>query len=233
MQKILILSSILFLGLFGLPLSALEENFDGAWEYSGVVENAEGTVSWNSRLDFQGGTFELNYLTELDFDLHPEWTVDDKGLLEMLEESWPPLNTISLQGNGTYAVDGDSLWMYFDEVDWRYNEDSIIEFYAKFIGNLAYGSDELTVEEIRELERESGNEVLVLFEQENLLEILNEHHRYTYTVEGETLFLSVNDREKLFLKNPAGAKSLGYQRVDSATAVAPTTWGALKATLAP
>ena len=164
--------------------------------------------------------------------MHPEWTVDDEGFRELLEKSWPPLNSISLQGNGTYVVDGDSLWMYFDEVDWRYNGEEIIEFYAKFIGNMAYGSDELTVEEIRALERETGNEFLVLFEQESLLEILNEYHRYTYTVEGETLFLSVNDREKLLLKNPARAKSLEYHRIEPATAVTRTTWGDLKASLA-
>lgn len=227
------LYSVAFLGFFSLPLSALEENIIGTWMSSGVAENAEGEVSWTFRVDIQTGTFEVSYFTELDYNLRPEWTVNDKGFRELLEQSWPSLNAISFQGIGTYVIDGDSLWMYFDEIDWRYNEAPIIEFYAKFIGKLAFGTEDLTVEEILALERESGNEFLVRFEQGNLFEIANAIHRYTYTVEGETLFLSGHNREKSFLRDPAMAKSIELHRIDAASVVTSTSWGGLKATLAP
>ena len=174
-----------------------------------------------------------------------------------------PLETASFHGSGTYATAGDSLWLDWADVDISYDDRDFtefnIEFFVQFTLNwealhrAAEGRDfpeeEYSALE-QELEQKYAAEFPDVLNSEALLATLNQVPPGTYAIEGEgeTLFLegpfseagpwfpegqTLLDGETLPLKSGTRAKPLAYHRIDPATAVARTTWGGLKATLAP
>ena len=90
-------SSILFLCLLVLPLSALEEALHGTWDGT-VLDDQIGEISTSVTFEADGA-FEINQVIQVKEDF--------LAGLEIPETI--AINTITAHGTGTYGVDGDSL----------------------------------------------------------------------------------------------------------------------------
>ena len=174
-----------------------------------------------------------------------------------------PLETATFLGSGTYATAGDSLWLDWADVDMSYDDRDFTEFFIEFwiqftlnweaMHRAAEGRDfpeeEYSALE-QELEQKYAAEFPDVLNSEALLAALNQVPPGIYAIEGEgeTLFLegpfhdagpwflegqTLLDGETIALKSGTSAKPLEYHRIGPATAVTRTTWGGLKATMAP
>ena len=119
-----ILSSLVFLCLLVLPLSAQEEALQGTWEGSFVDE--EGNTL-TMRLSFaEDGAFELNQVVELGEDFQ-----------SVVEAAEIPVEEITAQGIGTYEVDGDKLSVHIAEVEMLVGDRPFLEVLAEVARALA------------------------------------------------------------------------------------------------
>ena len=209
-----ILSSLVFLSLLVLPLSAQEEALQGTWEGSFVDE--EGNTL-TMRLSFEeDGAFELNQVVELGEDFQSV-----VGATEI------PVEEITAQGTGTYEVDGDKLSVDITEVEMLVGDRDFFEVLAEVARALArFAADFAGVseEDYPAFEQNFVDEFLAGMDEDEFLAGFEEE--VTYAIEGDTLFITAPTED-------GGEETMQYQRVDASTAVVGTTWGGLKANWRP
>ncbi len=209
-----ILSSLVFLCLLVLPLSAQEEALHGTWEGSFVDEEGNAITM---RLSFEeDGAFELNQVVELGEDFQSV-----VGATEI------PVEEITAQGIGTYEVDGDKLSVDITEVEMLVGDRDFFEVLAEVARALArFAADFAGVseEDYPAFEQNFVDEFLAGMDEDEFLAGFEEE--VTYAIEGDTLFITSPTED-------GGEETSEYQRVDVGTAVAGTTWGGLKANWRP
>ena len=97
-------SSLLFLGLLVLPLSAQDDALLGTWEGNFLDEEGNAVTM---RLSFQeDGAFELNQTIELGEEFR-----------SVVEAAEIVVEEITVQGTGTYEVAGDKLSVHIAELE--------------------------------------------------------------------------------------------------------------------
>ena len=209
-----ILSSLVFLCLLVLPLSAQEEALHGTWEGSFVDEEGNAITM---RLSFEeDGAFELNQVVELGEDFQSV-----VGATEI------PVEEITAQGTGTYEVDGDKLSVDITEVEMLVGDRDFFEVLAEVARALArFAADFAGVseEDYPAFEQNFVDEFLAGMDEDEFLAGFEEE--VTYAIEGDTLFITAPTED-------GGEETMQYQRVDASTAVVGTTWGGLKANWRP
>ena len=209
-----ILSSLVFLCLLVLPLSAQEEALHGTWEGSFVDEEGNAITM---RLSFEeDGAFELNQVVELGEDFQSV-----VGATEI------PVEEITAQGIGTYEVDGDKLSVDITEVEMLVGDRDFFEVLAEVARALArFAADFAGVseEDYPAFEQNFVDEFLAGMDEDEFLAGFEEE--VTYAIEGDTLFITAPTED-------GGEETMQYQRVDASTAVVGTTWGGLKANWRP
>ena len=212
-----LLSSIAFLCLLVRPLAAQDEALLGTWEGTYVGEESNEITM---RLTFEAdGTFALNQDVAV-----------GEGDVEL------PLEVFSVQFTGTYQVSGDSLWVYIAELYYlidgeKMNSVELVELVKEFYSGFARGLAPLAAdlegvsdEDYPAYEQAFVDEFLAEFDEDEFLAGLGfgefEKINGTYAIEGDTLLLTTAED---------GVEILAFQRMDVASAVAPTSWGRLKA----
>ena len=210
-------SSILFLCLLVLPLSALEEALHGTWD-SIILDDQIGEISTSVTFEADGA-FEINQVIQVKEDF--------LAGLEIPETI--AINTITAHGTGTYGVDGDSLRVDIVQLDLLVDGENFDEFFTQAARSLArYFADlnEIPEENYPEFEQAFVDEFLLAIDEIDFLAGFEEGGSSTYAVEGNALVLTTT-----------AETSWEFQRMDVVvevpTAVARTTWGGLKAALRP
>ncbi len=209
-----ILSSILFLCVLVLPLSAQEEALHGTWEGSFVDEEGNAVTM---RLTFEAdGAFELNQVIKL-----------GEGFQSVVEAAEIPVEKVTVQGTGTYQVAGDSLLVDIAEAEILVDGRDFFEVLAEVARALArVAADLLGISEADypAFEQNFVNEFLAGMDEEQFLAEFS-GVGVAWAIEGDTLFITTTTEE--------GVDTLEYQRIDPSSAVAQTTWGGLKAAWRP
>ncbi len=210
------LLSFAVLGLLALPLPAQEEALYGAWEGHFVDgEVGEVTVHMTFQAD---GTCAIDQVIQVKEDLLAA-EGSDISAIERLD----------IRSNGIYGVEGDSLWVDITEfellVDGQ-NQD-LVEVLTELGRSLARWVADLTDisdDDYPAYEKEVVDELLAGFSEEQLLAEFDGGIG-TYAIEDDTLLLTTVDE--------LGVSTMEFRRVDTASAVAPTSWGSLKAAWRP
>lgn len=235
-----LLSSVAFLCLLALPLAAQEEALHGTWE--GTFTDDEIGVG-TMRLTFQAdGTFDFDLFFEELIYPGGEAEVPDELLDELTEimEMFSALEGVSAHG-GTYQVSGDSLWVHNDSVvEYIVDGESVavVEFWtpimrlsARFVVSFAAAFGEVSEEDYPAFEQELFDQMLA-----DILADLDEEPlglgltlSGTYAIEDDTLFITTTTDED----GVETVETVEFHRIDVASAVAPTSWGALKAAWRP
>ena len=217
-----LLSSIAFLCMLALPLAAQEEALHGTWEGTYIDEESSEITM---RLTFEAdGTFALDQNIE-----------GGEGDVES------PIETLSVQFTGTYRVAGDSLWVDIVELYYIVDDEKMtsVEFgefikeffigFARGFARLAADLEGISDEDYPAYEQAFVDEFLAeLDEDEFLAELgLDEFEKInsTYAIEGDTLFITTTEEDEV--------ETLELHRINVASAVVPTSWGALKAAWRP
>ena len=215
-----LLSSIAFLCLLALPLAAQEEALHGTWEGTTFADGAGGKIT--TRLTFEAdGTFQSQSSESsllLDF---VEVDAEFSGVEAPIIDSFHQI--------GTYQVAGDSLWFDIDNayyiVDGK--ETAIVDYMtqiyrvlARFAADLGGVSDE----DYPAFEQTFIDRFLSIFDEEELFAELEKGG--TYSIEGNALFLTTTTEG-------GAVETVEFHRIDVASAVAQTSWGALKAAWRP
>lgn len=207
-----LLSSFAFCCLLALPLAAQEEALHGTWE----ATFGETTL----RLTFQAdGAFEINQV----FRGFGEAILADA---EAAGAEVPAIETLSVHGTGTYGVVGDSLWADIAELEVLVDGEDFVEILTQIARDLArFAADlgEISEEDYPEFEQAAIDEYVAGFEDEFFAEF-RAGRNGTYVVEGDILFITNTAEEDGVLE---------LHRIDDATAVTPTAWGAVKAAWRP
>ena len=169
--------------------------------------------------------------------------VPDELLDELTEiiEMYSALEGISAHG-GTYQVSGDSLWVHNDNaVEYIVDGESVdviefwtpfIRFSARFFASFAAAFEEVSEEDYSAFEQEIFDQMLA----EMLAELEEEPLGLgltlggTYAIEGDTLSITTTTEDEDGVET---VETLELHRLDVASAVAPTSWGALKAAWRP
>ena len=208
-------SFFLFLPLFALPLCAQDDALVGTWETSFTEpEVGDGTI----RLSFGAdGRFQLDQVISASDDF-----------LAFPAEAGDAFEEFTLQGTGTYRVDGDSLFaeltevsMYVDGRDFFEVMTEVIRALARFVADLQEVSDE----DYPAFEQAAIEEFFAEFNPEE--EFLGDFtgNLGTYSIDGDTLSITtLVDGE---------ADTIELRRIAPSTAVARSTWGSLKAAMRP
>lgn len=217
-----LLSSIAFLCLLALPLAAQEEALHGTWEGTYIDEESSEITM---RLTFEAdGTFALDQNIE-----------GGEGDVES------PIETLSVQFTGTYRVTGDSLWVDIVELYYIIDDEKMtsVEFgefikeffigFARGFARLAADLEGISDEDYPAFEQAFVDEFLAELDEDEFLAELGlgefEKINSTYAIEGDTLFITTTEED--------GVETLELHRIDVASAIAPTSWGALKAAWRP
>ena len=217
-----LLPSIAFLCLLALPLAAQEGALHGTWEGTYIDEESNKITT---RLTFEAdGTFALDQNIE-----------GGEGDVES------PIEALSVRFTGTYQVAGDSLWvdvveLYYIVDDKKMTPVEFVEFMKEFFIDFARGFARLAAdlegisdEDYPTFEQAFIDEFLAEFDEDEFLAELGlgefEKINSTYAIEGDALFITTTEED--------GVEILEFQRIDVASAVAPTSWGALKAAWRP
>ena len=236
-----LLSSVAFLCMLALPLAAQEEALHGTWEGTFTDDEiGEGTM----RLTFQAdGTFDFDlFIEELTYP-GDEAEVPDELLDELTEivEMFSALEGISAHG-GTYQVSGDSLWVHNDSVvEYIVDGESVavVEFWtpiirisARVLAAFVAAFEEVSEEDYPAFEQAVIDEVLAEFlaglDEEPLG--LGLTLSGIYAIEDDTLSITTTTTD---VHGVETVETVEFHRIDVASAVAPTSWGALKAAWRP
>ena len=203
---------ILFLCLLVLPLSAQDDALLGTWETSFVDEEGNPVTM---RLSFQeDGGFELYQMIELGEDFR-----------EVVESTGTSVEAITVQGTGTYGVDGDRISVDVTEIETLVGDRPFLEVLtevARALARLTADLGGVSEEDYPAFEQGFVDEFLAGVAEEDFLAGFEDE--VTYAIEGDTLSITAPTED-------GGEETTQYQRVDGATAVAGTTWGGLKADL--
>ena len=207
-------SFLLFPCLFALPLFAQDDALTGTWETS-FTEPEVGDVT--IRLTFEeGGGFQLDQVI----------TASDNFLAEA-GDAVPPIEEFTARGTGTYRVEGDSLFADLTELNMYVDGRDFVEVLtevARALARIAADLGGVSDEDYPAFEQAAVDEILAAFNEEDFLGGFAGGNLGTYSVDGDTLSITtLVDGE---------VDTLEFMRIDT-TAVAPTTWGNLKAGLRP
>ena len=213
-----ILSFFLFLPLFALPLFAQDDDdaLVGTWETSFTEpEVGDGTI----RVSFEAdGRFQLDQV----------FSASDDFLAEAGDVFSPIIEEFTVQGTGTYRVDGDSLFVELTEVSLYADGRDFFEVMTEVVRALARVAADLG---------EVSDEDYPAFEEEFVAEFFAESnleeeflgdftgHLGTYSIDGDTLSITTFEDGE--------ADTIELRRIDPSTAVARSTWGSLKADMRP
>ena len=207
-----LLSSVLLLCLLVAPLAAQQEALYGTWEGT-IVDEQIGEIT--IRLTFaEDGAFEIDQVIQ----------VKDDFLAAVQVPEPPTIETIDAHGTGTYDVIGDNLVIAIAALDRFVNGQGFVEFFTQVARDFArYVADshEIPAENYPAFEREFIDEFFAELDTVEPLAILNEWGISTYSIEGDTLFLTTTKE--------TGVIVWELHPIDAASAVAETTWGGLKA----
>ena len=208
-----ILSTLVFLCLSIVPLSAQDDVLVGTWEGSFVDEEGNPVTM---RLSFhEDGAFELFQMIELGEEFR-----------SVVEAAEIVVEEITVQGTGTYGVDGDKMSVDLAEVEILAGDRPFLEVLTEVARALARVTADfggVSEEDYPEFEQEFVEEFLAGMDEEDFLAGFEEEE-VTWAIEGDTLSLTSATED-------GGEETLQYQRVDDATAVTGTTWGGLKANM--
>ena len=146
------------------------------------------------------------------------------------ETRFPPyiIEEFTLQGTGTYRVDGDTLFaeltevsMYADGRDFLEVMTEVVRAFARFAADLGEVSDE----DYPAFEEEFFAGFFAEFNlEEELLGDFTGNLR-TYSIDGDTLSIATFEDGE--------TDTIELRRIDPSTAVARSTWGSLKAAMRP
>ena len=211
-----LLSSVLCLCLLGTPLAAQQEALYGTWEGT-LVDEQIGEIT--IRLTFEeDGAFEIDQVIQ----------VKDDFLAAVQVPEPPTMETIVAHGTGTYGVIGDNLMVSIDSLDLSVDGEGFVEFFTQVARDFArYVADshEMPAENYPAFEQEFIDAFFAELDTVEPLAILNEWGIITYSIEGDTLFLTTTKE--------TGVTVWELHPIDAASAVAETTWGGLKAAWRP
>ncbi len=203
---------LLCLGLLIAPLAAQQEALRGTWEGT-IVDEQIGEITM--RLTFAAdGAFAIDQIIQ----------VRDDFLADVQVPQPPTMETIVARGTGTYGILGDSLVLAIATLDLSVDGEDFGEFFTQVARDFArYVADshEIPEENYPAFEREFIDAFFAELDEVEFLAILNEGGISTYTIEGDTLFLTT--------AKETGVETWEFHRMDDSSAVAETTWGRLKA----
>ena len=207
-------SFFLFLCLFALPLSAQDDALTGTWETSFTdPEVGDITIS----LTFEaGGGFQLDQVIEASDSFLAE-----AGDAVAIEE-------FTAHGTGTYRVEGDSLFADLTELNMYVDGRDFVEVLtevARALARIAADFGGISDEDYPAFEEAAVDELLAGFDEEQFLGGFAGGEFGTYAIEGDTLSITTTVEGEV--------DTLDFMRIDTASAVAPTTWGSLKADMRP
>lgn len=203
-----ILFTLPILCLLVLPLHA-EEALHGSWE-GGFVDEEGNDVTVRLTFDADGG-----------FRMAQEVTLGEE-FQSVVATTEIPVEAITVDGAGTYEVEGDKLRVDVSELEILVGGRPYIEVLtevAKALAAFAAGFAGISAEDYPAFEANFVQEFLGEVEQQDFLAGFS--GEMTWSVEGDTLSITSATED-------GGEETMQYQRV-SGTAVAGTTWGALKA----
>lgn len=206
MRRILLVLPILFLVL--LPIHA-DEALHGSWQ-GGFVDEEGNDATVLLTFEADGG-----------FAMAQETTLGEE-FQEVVAATEVPVEKVTVDATGTYEVEGDKIRVDITELVVNIGERPFLEVLtevAKVLAALAASFADISAEDYPAFEANFVNEFVGDMEQDFLSGFIEE---VTWSVDGETLTITAPTED-------GGEETTQYQRV--ATAVAGTSWGALKANL--
>ena len=211
-----LLSSILSVCLLVPPLAAQKEDLHGTWE-SSIVDEQIGEIT--IRLSFQAdGAFAINQVIQ----------VQDDFLAAVQVPEPPTMATISARGTGTYGVLDDKLLVDIASLEMFVDGERSVDFFTQVARDFArYVADQegIPAANYPAFEQAFIDAFFAELDKGPVFAVFDERGFGTYAIEGDTLFLTT--------AAATGVKVWEFHRLDSFSAVAPTTWGRLKATWRP
>lgn len=206
-----ILFALPILSLLVLPLHA-QEALHGSWQGSFVDEegnNVDVTLTFEA-----DGGFEINQ----EVTLAPSFQA-------IVGSTDIPVEAITVNGSGTYEVDGDQLTPMVTELEMLVGDRPFIEVLtevAKALAAVAAGFAGVSAADYPAFEQVFVNDFLGEVGDQDFLSGFS-GEPVTWAVDGDTLSITGPTED-------GGEETTQYQRVsDAGTAVTGTTWGALKA----
>ena len=207
-----LLSSVLLFCLLVAPLAAQPEALYGTWEGT-LVDEQIGEI-----------TIHLTFAEDGAFEIDQVIQVKDDFLAAVQVPEPPTIETIVAHGTGTYGVTGDNLMVDIAALDRSVDGEGFVEFFTQVARDFArYVADshEMPAENYPAFEQEFIDAFFAELDTVEPLAILNEWGIITYSIEGDTLFLTTTKE--------TGVVVWELHLIDAASAVAETTWGSLKA----
>ncbi len=205
-----ILSAVPLLCLLVLPLHA-EEALHGSWE-GGFVDEEGNDVTVRLTFDPDGG-----------FTMAQEVTLGEE-FQSVVATTEIPVEKITVDGTGTYEVEGDKLRVDIPELVMLIGDRPFLEVLtevAKALAAFAAGFAGISAADYPAFEANFVNEFLGEVEQQDFLAGFSDE--VTWSVDGDTLSITSATED-------GGEETIQYQRVaDAGTAVSEMSWGALKA----
>ena len=205
-----ILFTLPILTLLVLPLHA-EEALHGSWE-GGFVDEEGNDVTVRLTFDPDGG-----------FTMAQEVTLGQE-FQSVIAATEIPVEAITVDGTGTYQVEGDKLRVEIPELVMLIGDRPFLEVLtevAKALAAFAAGFAGISAADYPAFEANFVNDFLGEVEQQDFLAGFSDE--VTWSVDGDTLSITSATED-------GGEETTQYQRVaDAGTPVTGTTWGALKA----
>ncbi len=207
-----LLLSIAAFCLIALPLAAQEELLYGTWK-GHFVDDEIGEITVHM-------TFQADGVCAIDQVIQVK-----EDLLGAEGADITAIERLDIRATGTYSVEGDSLWTDITDFELLVNDQSqdLAEVLTQFGRGLARWTADLTGisdDAYPAFEKQVIDELLAGFSEERLLAEFD-GGMGTYAIEGDTLLLTTVDE--------LGVETMEFRRVDTASVVAPTGWGSLKA----
>ena len=205
-----ILLTVPLLSLLVLPLHG-EEALHGSWE-GGFVDEEGNDV-----------TVRLTFSPDGAFTMAQEVTLGEE-FQTVVAATEIPVEKITVDGTGTYEVEGDKLRVDIPELVMLVGDRPFLEVLtevAKALAAFAAGFAGISAADYPAFEANFVQEFLGEAEQQDFLAGFSDE--VTWSVDGDTLTIVAPTED-------GGEETIQYQRVtDDGTAVSEMSWGALKA----